>query len=282
MINEVKKAAFVSFLVCSLNSPLTAQIPVLSNQDDIQILNMNSFAELRSGILNLISGAKQRIWLVSDYLTDGEIVTALYIGKYRGVDTKVLLGKRKSNMYMSRLRYLKNQNIPVFYKPEKFPSGYPSQVLVDGSLYKISGELNFLDKSRAFKIQKGTKIELDNYIEEFQKATMQGSPEVSETVPLVGKAKHNAMGQPLAAREPVHNLLPPPREAPYVNMGETYNYDRSPSSRSAPEGLARKLPSKTIAQERSQNPPKPMTPTPDPAINRSKENLSEPIYGDQP
>jgi hypothetical protein len=292
LASKLKKSTLVSFLICSatFSTALSAQIPASTEQEDIQIFNMSNFTELRSGLLNLMSAAKQRIWLVSDYLTDGEIVTALYIGQYRGVDVKVLLGKRKSNLYMSRLRYLKNQNIPVYYKPEKFPSGYSSQMLIDGTLYKISGELNFLDKSSAFKIQKATKIELAAYIEEFQKAAGKNAPTIPDTMPLVGTPRHNARGEPLgASRAPVSarervRATPPSRSepAPYVNHGDTYNYDRNPQSRDVPQGLARKLPSKTIAQERDQNSLKAMTPSPVPVINKEAEAFSEPMIGDQP
>src|SRR5690348_2584680 len=65
-----------------------------------------TFSDLRADVLDLISAATQRLWLTTDYLTDGEIVSALYIAQYRKLDVKVLLGRAKANVYMSRLNYL--------------------------------------------------------------------------------------------------------------------------------------------------------------------------------
>jgi hypothetical protein len=97
-------------------------------KEDIRISDFDSFSKMRFEVLNLVGAAKTRIWLVTDYLTDGEVVSALFLARYRKLDVKVLLGKKKAYSYMSRLGYLRQQNIPVYIKPNNFPSGYPTQV----------------------------------------------------------------------------------------------------------------------------------------------------------
>src|SRR5688572_28404829 len=84
---------------------------------EASVISFTTFAELRAYMLDAISGASKRIWLTTDYLTDGEIVSALYVARYRKLDVQVLFGRAKANFYMSRLAYLKNQNIPVFLQP---------------------------------------------------------------------------------------------------------------------------------------------------------------------
>ena len=61
---------------------------------DINIKNTNNFEELREEVLQIISKSQKRIWLTSDFLTDGDIVTALYFAKVRKPHVFVLLGQR--------------------------------------------------------------------------------------------------------------------------------------------------------------------------------------------
>src|SRR5262249_22068141 len=61
-----------------------------SSKEDIRVSDFDSFGKLRLEVLNLIGQSKTRIWLTTDYLTDGEIVSALFVARYRKLDVKVL------------------------------------------------------------------------------------------------------------------------------------------------------------------------------------------------
>ena len=86
---------------------------------------VEGFSALRHRLLETIAGARQRVWLTSEYLTDGEIVTALYLAHYRKLDVKVLLGRVKAQSPLSRLNYLKQQKVPVWLLPDSFNPGSP-------------------------------------------------------------------------------------------------------------------------------------------------------------
>jgi len=125
------------------------------------------FKELRTDLLNMISGATTRIWLTSNFLSDGEIVSALYIAQYRKLDVQVLLGKAKAKKYMSRLRFLKSQSIPVSLMSKNFPQYGDSALLVDEKLLSIDGELNFMARNRPFRITYGNSSRSRSFMTAF-------------------------------------------------------------------------------------------------------------------
>jgi len=204
--------------------------------------SFTSFADLRGVLLDQISGATHRIWLATEYLTDGEIVSALYIAQYRKLDVQVLLGRAKANSYMSRLNYLKNQNVPVFLRPASLKLKHPTALLLDDQLYWIDGELDFLARYRKFTLVPATSEEQQRFAAAFAKAAHMKLPAVPRALPLVGHAH----------RRPAHHsagYLAPPAPHYDANDGsDAYTYSRRPTPR--PEGVAAKLPKATKLEQR--------------------------------
>lgn len=204
-----------------------------------------SFPGLRSEVLNLIGSAKERIWLSTNFLSDGEIVTALYVAKYRKLDVVTLLDRKQANNYMSRLDYLKRQNIPVFLKPERFPISFPTALIIDNNIYAINANLDFLTAARSFQIEGISESLAQTWGKAFESARAQAIPAVARPMPQVGRIG-------------VHrNYYRPSMDgtgskgAPQYKEDGSYNYDRSGSSRDKiPEGVAKKLPKETIYQQR--------------------------------
>ena len=58
--------------------------------------DFSEFTELRNQILNLMGLAQNRIVIVTDFLSDGEISTALFLAKYRKIQVRVFLGQKKA------------------------------------------------------------------------------------------------------------------------------------------------------------------------------------------
>lgn len=227
-------------LVVSAAAPTRAQgEPAASGPKTV-----DSFADLRTQVLDAISGATKRIWVVSDYLTDGEIVSALYVAQYRKIDVQVLLGRARANMYMSRLNYLKNQNIPTYLKPDSFKPGAPSALLCDDKLLLIDGDLDFLAKVRKYKLTTGTPDEKDKFAAAYAEAAGVKLPANAHPVPLVGKA--SGKGRVYSGSGSVSSggaTLPVPTG--YTGPQGTdatgaYTYSRSPQPK--PEGVPAKLP----------------------------------------
>ena len=207
-----------------------------------------SFPGLRSEVLNLIGTAKERIWLSTNFLSDGEIVTALYVAKYRKLDVMTLLDRKQANNYLSRLDYLKRQNIPVFLKPDRFPISFPTALIIDNNVYAINANLDFLTPARSFQIEGISEALAVTWGKAFQSARTQAIPAVARPLPQVGRAGvHRNYYRP-SMDNTVNRSIPQ-----YKDDG-AYNYDRSGSSRDKiPEGVAKKLPKETIYQQRSRS-----------------------------
>lgn len=190
----------------------------------------SSFADLRNELLNDIGGATHRLWLVTDFLTDGELVSALYVAQYRKLDVQVLLGKAKANHYMSRLNYLKNQNIPVYLKPETLKLSRPTAILCDDQLYLVDGELDFMAKYKKYTVDVTDGSEASSFAAAFAAAANLKLPAMARQLPLVGRAGGKG------------RVYVPPPASTYSAHAEpgVYTYDHHKQPR--PEGVPAKLP----------------------------------------
>ncbi len=196
-----------------------------------------NFDDLRHNVLNLLSSGKKRIWLLTDYLTDGDIVSALFLAKYRKVDVKVFLGQSKLNSYMSRLNYLKAQNVPVFERPEH---GYiaPTILLIDQRLFTISRDLNALARGGPAQLVQASPNELATFVTWFKDVV--NNPISVEPKPLPSVGRAGGSGKP-ASR--VKASWESPAVSSYEGEGDgSYNYDRSGLTRRTPDGVSTKLP----------------------------------------
>ncbi|MBF0440662.1 MAG: hypothetical protein HQK54_02045 [Oligoflexales bacterium] len=228
------KTFFTCFLIFVLSVPFKAsfcEATELQKEVKEEILfdkSFESFSEFRSEVINLFGDARTRIWILTDYLTDGEIASALYLAKYRKIDVKVLLGRRKVNDYMSRLSFLKGQNISVFLKPDSFEYSSPSGILIDEKLFRINCELNFMSLRKPFEIKLASAYETAAFNNGFQKAYDSSIDIKPRELPQAGHPKQPA----------VENVF-----SGHSGDSRVYNYDVSKSAlRKPPEGVPRSLP----------------------------------------
>lgn len=216
-------------------------------------IKYDSFANLRNEVLTAIGGATQRIMLTTDFLSDGEIVTALYIAQYRKISVTVLLGKAKANSYMSRLNYLKAQNIPVFIKPARFSPSAPTIMLVDQNLYIVNGELDFLAKYRSFEIRYGSEQEKEQYMKSFADATQQAIPAIPHQTPMVGRPNLSRRAPAYSPSKPAGNIDgvedSQAIQAGGQQEGDSFRYFNDPKAR--PANVPDKLPKTTIWQKKA-------------------------------
>ncbi|WP_141735873.1 phospholipase D-like domain-containing protein [Oligoflexus tunisiensis] len=224
--------------------------------------NTANFDELRHNVLELIGSSKKRVWLITDYLTDGDVVSALFLAKYRKVDVKVLLGRSKQNQYLSRLSYLKAQDIPVFTRPEH---GFvaPTLVFVDQKLYTINRDLNSLAHIGQAQIAQASPADVKNFVSWFRDTLEYPVPAVVRPEMQVGRSRNrpaeSRRSSPVAEETPVSRYDGEP--------DGSYNYDRSSLSRRPPEGVPTQLPRIPVWQKnrdiRQKNPPiLPLAPNP--------------------
>ena len=220
-----------------------------------------AFSDARAEVLETIGRATQRVWLVTDYLTDGEICAALYMAQYRKIDVQVLLGRRLANQYMSRLKYLKDQNIPTFLKPDSFSENSKTVLLVDQNLVTLDITLDFLSKDRGINMSKiSDPARIQNFKTDFAQAAQLRVEAALRPLPLVGKqGGKGRIYQPSPSMSNIPRGVTPRGPAAAIQQqmepelpdsGSVYNYDRFKSAQAvAPSGVAKKLPRETIQQK---------------------------------
>lgn len=230
----------VFFLALSQQATAFADVgnPAAPGNDVIPFVN---FSELKNSIVSKISAANERVWLSTEFLTDGDVVGALHLAKYRNVDVQVLLGRQKANAYMSRLGFLKNQEIPTWIKPQKFMTAGQTAILSDHQLILIDGELDFMTHRHNFVLRTATSAQALEFGAAFQAAVAEGLDAKPVPIPAVGRKPGRNLG-----RNPGRNqdkatgkaYVPP---AVAGSGGEQpFKYGRNGHSR--PEGIPNKLP----------------------------------------
>lgn len=222
-------------------------------------MKLQSFPDVRDELLKLITKAKRRVWLATDFLTDGEIVTALYLAKYRGLDVQVLLGRERANEYLSRLHYLKKQDTRVSLKPADFASPGPTALLIDRDLIVLDADLDFRTRATAFALRSVGPREAQAFADRF--AENSGKlPAVAPDMPLVGRANTGRRAAPWLP--PRSSDAPPtiPAAVPFMPMRPTYvgeqdgsfNYNKNRNPQKPGSGIPRTLP-KTLKSQQRQN-----------------------------
>ena len=238
------------------------------------------FSGLRSEVLTMIGGATKRVWIATDFLTDGEIVSSLYIAQYRKVQINVLLGRDRATNILSRLSYLKQVNIPVALRPRGFYSKSPTMLLIDDRLVSLNTNLDYMAKLPKFRVAVLSADEVGSFETAFLAASTNNSAPNARPLPQVGHAggKQTRVRQGTGHNTPIQTNTvitdkidnppgartgprgEPDREAPpsgTVMQDGTYRYH--PVKDKPTNGVATKLPKNTITQmrqrERDRTPP---------------------------
>ncbi|MCX6118146.1 MAG: hypothetical protein NT027_11435 [Proteobacteria bacterium] len=238
---------FAASISMNLSTPGLAQVEKLEPK------TLDGFPSLRSEVLSMIGGATQSIRLTTDFLSDGEIVSALYIAQYRKVQVQVLLGQGKATHVLSRLGYLKAQNIPTWLRPKSFYTGYPTLIETDSKLFAIDSDLDYMARHRKFTIREATEVPLSQYLDSFLKAQSGSEAPVPKPMPLVGRPGYGKGHRSPSAYQPTF-------QKPIQNTGVqevqgtsttdgAYRYNLTKDS--PPKGVATKLPKTTILQNRA-------------------------------
>jgi hypothetical protein len=192
---------------------------------------LDSFASLRAEILTRIGNANSRVWLATNFLTDGEIVTGLYVAKFRHVDVNVLLGSAKAHHFTSRLRYLQDQNIPVSLRPRSFFPAEETVALFDRTLLFVESDLDYTNKLRRITIRETN--DLGDFETKFLNAATGEDRQIPRARPTINAGRASGTGY----------IYSPP-----ANTGGAYRYQNVRERR--PAGVPDKLPRIPIWQKK--------------------------------
>lgn len=214
-----------------------APVQAFSDEDEAsqKVIQSSDFYQLRKQVTELLSDANKEITLVSDFLTDGNIATALYLAKYRKITVTVLLSRAKSKRYLSRYEYLQSQGVQVYFRPKNFPFKAKTLLKIDDNLYEINRDLDILKPSLSSSIKLIAKKWIGYFNESITKATQS---KVNKSLPKP-KPPQKQSPAPVVKKTKDNNTL-----KDYANEPSgAYNYDEgSNTNKKSPSGIARKLP----------------------------------------
>lgn len=229
----------------------------LAQQEVSTERNLDGFAAARTEILTLIGGATQSIRIATDFLSDGEIASALYIAQYRKVNVQVLLGPAKATSVLSRLSFLKAQNIPVWLRPRGFMASHPTVIQVDQNLYSLNADLDYMARHRKFILSPLPATQNKAFEDGFETASTSGISPDPKPLPLVGKPGSGPRRRTPPTKAAHANSengtgtesMPDQASASDANGNAPYRYNRKKEKPT--NGIPTKLPKTTILQERS-------------------------------
>lgn len=227
------------------------------------VSTFTDFVALRTELLSMIGGSSKRVLLCTDFLTDADIVSSLYIAQYRKVDIKVLLGREKSNHILSRLNYLQQVNIQTSLRPRDFYSPFNTVLLIDDRLITVNSNLDYMTKVKNLSVTTRPATEIAAFDAAFHQAMSGQAAPQSAPLPRVGRHRPS----------PQRNQTTPPRGTPIKTEDTASQAPEQDSTTNTPtkqlemqpqkgayryttvkdkpqNGIATKLPRTTISQER--------------------------------
>jgi hypothetical protein len=204
--------------------------------------HIKQFHNLRFEMLNLIGGAAKRVWLVTDFLSDSDIVSALFVAQFRGLDTRVILGRKRARHPLSRLPFLQQQKIPTFIDMEGWPRPFKSALLTDHGLIFMENSLD--PQLRNVKLpppNKANRSERLSFVSYFKGITSTTKKPRYQPLPAVGRARGGRRRTSSRAN---------PSTFSNNDVGNGYNYNRTRHNKKAPSGVPTRLPRRTVKQQR--------------------------------
>lgn len=118
-----------------------------------------AFDKLSDRMVAAISGAEQRVWLVSSFMSDYDISLALYLALRRKLDVRVVLGQERSQDMLSQYGYLRAQQVMV-----RLATAVDTTVLIcDDKMYRINSDLDFLSERRNLVLRRIAQPDINSY-----------------------------------------------------------------------------------------------------------------------
>ena len=142
-----------------------------ANDELTKVSKIESYISYQQKVIDLISSAQKKVWLAARNLNDSEVTTALYLAKYRKVNTKVFLSQKALKRYDSQAAWLKSLAIDLSYIPEQHFNKWTLILLKDKDLFFSDYVLNGEEPLRLINFYSSKKSDLKNYYQDFFKST---------------------------------------------------------------------------------------------------------------
>ena len=122
----------------ALTVPQTSVLPWKSDGEKFE-----SYAVFKDELFAAIGKAKKRVAVVTQYLSDGDLATALYMAKIRGVIVIAVLDSREARKVFSRHNYLARTGVPTYLrKLSGTDMGGSTTVVIDDAAWRLDVHLD--------------------------------------------------------------------------------------------------------------------------------------------
>jgi hypothetical protein len=101
--------------------------------------SFETYTQLKDELIAAFRASKLRVVVASQLLSDGDIATALFAAKLRGLFVSVLLEGGETHRFASRHAYLAQNHVPTYVgKIGPLEMGSPSLLVIDNTAWRIS------------------------------------------------------------------------------------------------------------------------------------------------
>ncbi len=105
-------------------------------------LQFPSYGVFRDLLLESVQKARTRVLVVTPQIFDGDVASALFSAKLRGLNVRVVLDPKKSRGYLSRHTYLMENNVEISMTPlVNSNRNWKTLLVVDDGVWAVSASL---------------------------------------------------------------------------------------------------------------------------------------------
>jgi len=221
---------------------------------------VGDYAEVRSEILNMISGAGRRVWISSEMLSDSDIAAALLVAQFRRLDVQVMIGPKGNSEPLSRVPNLVQQGINAFVRPRNLAMRFQTAIITDERMVWVDASLDPYVMRGMVAVEPAGDQERMAHEQAFGVPAdnkVRASSKVSNK--RVGRQRNVAVIDAAPAQPATSTKYVPSNvgEIKTETIGGVYNYNRTRHDRKPPDGISAKLPGMTIRQRRDRDDVKP-------------------------
>ena len=195
--------------------------------------NFSTYKELKVYLIELISQAKERVYISTDLFADPDMATSLFVAKFKKRDVLVVLDPKRTSDYRSKVSFFLDNGISVYAREKSFHTKYKTLLIIDKNMYTYKSSL-MLETKDNYSLIEFLNFNLNSVVEEFEKIQQQENSSKLKR-PKLPELKHpDYQKQHQVESNKSYGL---------TGIEESvYEYDRYPKQKQAPPGVDTKLP----------------------------------------
>lgn len=232
----------------------------------------HSYSVFRDEAVSHMRMARKRLAVVTPLLSDGDIATALFAGRVRGLETLALLDAKESRVFHSRHGYLARTQVPTWLVPlSNFRTDAISLLVIDNGVWRVSVRF---DDSANKVWQSGLNARSGSRGEELTQGTVR--VEASALAPDEIFGWKDVKGARFATDAPRQSAAgaKKPTSSAELAIPASVTMSENDAKKQSGSRIPRRLPRETRLQRLSRQAPEPLSPV---TMGESTGSLKVPV-----